>query len=104
MAPHDQPGRPAGQPAQSSRPIEQTGGATPGSGQHGAVQQAPPVSEMTVSTPTLRWISIGHPQEQVPIGENDYVIESVFNPQMDSWEVLVLLQPGETDEDEDEEE
>lgn len=101
MAPYNQPGRPAGQ-QQSSQPMGHGEGAPPGSGYQSTVQQAPPVSQMDVPTPTLRWISIGHPQEQIPIGEDDYVLQSVFNHQIDAWEILVLVQPEEGDEDEEE--
>lgn len=55
-------------------------------------------AEMDVSTPTLRWISLTDPQDTVALGEQDYVLDSVFNMQYGSWEVLVLVQPTETEE------
>ncbi|MFC7177070.1 hypothetical protein [Halosegnis marinus] len=60
-----------------------------------------PVAEMSVSTPTLRRVSMNYPNEQLPLGENDYVLESVYNPQLDAWEALVLVRP-EDDEGSDE--
>jgi hypothetical protein len=66
--------------------------------------QPQPISEMSVSTPTLRWVSIDHPGTQIPLGPDDYVLDSVYNHQVDAWEVLVLVQPAEEpDEDEDDE-
>jgi hypothetical protein len=72
--------------------------------QQSGAQQAPPISEMSVSSPTLRWVSIGHPQDAVPLGPDDYVLDSVFHPQMNTWEVLVLVQPREDEADEAEDE
>ena len=61
---------------------------------------ATPIGEMSVDSPTLRWVSIDRPGASVPIGSDDYVLESVFNPGIDAWEVLVLVEPRETEEDE----
>ena len=102
MTPYEQPGRPTDQPMQSNRPAGGADRIPPGGGQQGAVQQMPPVSEMSVSTPTVRWITIDHPRDQVTLGEDDYVLQSVFNHQRDAWEVLVLVQPRESDEEEEE--
>jgi hypothetical protein len=64
--------------------------------------QAPePVAEMDVQQPTLRWVSLQHPQQPIPIGESDYVLDSFFNVQFNTWEVLVLIEPeGEGEESE----
>lgn len=103
MNPYDQRG--TGQPQGRAQP---TGSAEPevpppGSGYPQGAQQRGPVSEMAVETPTLRWVSIGHPAEDVPIGPDDYVLDSVYNPGTDAWEVLVIVQPGDDgDGDEDE--
>lgn len=51
-----------------------------------------------MATPTLRWVSIGHPSEQVPIGPDDYVLDSLYNYQIDAWEVLVIVQPDDADD------
>lgn len=59
-----------------------------------------PVPELAVSTPTLLRLTIGHPADHVPIGGDDYVLDSTYNPQIDAWEVLVIVQPGGA-EDED---
>lgn len=106
MYPNDQPQRQIEQSPQGTNP--QGSGMPPEvhpeSGGQATVGQRKPISEMSVSTPTLRWISIPHPQEQVPIGTDDYVLDSSYNPSMDAWEVLVLIQPDETDEEEEEDE
>lgn len=60
------------------------------------------IEEMDVSSPTLRWISIDHPKTEIPIGEDDRVLESIFNLEYDTWELLVLVQPTEGDEESDE--
>jgi hypothetical protein len=67
-------------------------------------RQRQPISEMMVSTPTLRRVSIDHPQAQIPLGPDDYVLDSVYNHQIDTWEVLVLVQPREEEEGEEEDE
>jgi hypothetical protein len=54
---------------------------------------------MSVSTPTLRWVTVGSLQEQVAIGQDDHVLDSVFDPQRGVWSVLVLVQPTEQSED-----
>lgn len=56
-----------------------------------------------MSTPTLRRVSIGGPGEQVPLGEDDYVLDSYYDPQRDAWTVLVLVQPTDPEDDETEE-
>lgn len=113
MPPHDQPTHTTGQPETSGQQAGQPGAAGQPAGQPGTAgqptaqpaQQPQPPGEMTVSRPTLRWVSISHPQQGVPLGEDDYVLESVFNPQYNTWEVLVLVQPtGEEDEEDEAEE
>jgi hypothetical protein len=59
-----------------------------------------PIPEMGVDSPTLRWVSIQHPQEPAAIGEDDYVLDSFFNPQYNTWEVLVLVEPDEEQSEE----
>jgi hypothetical protein len=43
------------------------------------------------SQPELRWISVKDPNESFLLEENDYVLDSHFNPQFDVWEVLIRL-------------
>jgi|GEM_PF-6677539 len=50
---------------------------------------------MDVTTPTLRWVSVPHPQQPMAIGEADEVLSSFFNVQFNTWEVLVLVHPKE---------
>lgn len=71
--------------------------------QQGGSQHLESVSEADEETPTLRWISIGHPQERTAIGEEDYVLDSFYNVEIDAWEVLVIVRPGDDDDEEDEE-
>lgn len=97
MTSYDQP---PDQPAYSGQEMTEPG-AYGGSAQ--PTEQLPPISEMSVSTPTLQWVSIGHPQEQIPIGPDDYVLSCEFNHNMDAWEVLIIVQPTEAEEDDDEE-
>ncbi|NHN42734.1 hypothetical protein G9C85_13995 [Halorubellus sp. JP-L1] len=97
-----------GQPKQGGQPMQGSQGRRetlqPPGTQQQAAPQTTPIEEMDVDSPTLRWVSIEHPQDAVPIGPDDYVLESVFNPGIDAWEALVLVQPRESeDEDEDEE-
>lgn len=57
-----------------------------------------------MSTPTLRWVSIETLQDQVPIGPDDYVLNSFYNQQIDAWEALVVVQPRGDEEEEEEDE
>jgi hypothetical protein len=70
----------------------------------GGAREPDPISEMTVSTPTLLWISMDRPLEQIPLGPDDHVLDSNFNHQIDAWEVLVIVQPDEEGGGEGEEE
>lgn len=47
----------------------------------------------------LRWIAVESPDESFRLDEEDYVLDSYFNPELDGWEVLVKLEP-ETGDDE----
>jgi len=53
------------------------------------------IEEFSVSTPTLRWVALETFGEQVPLGPNDHVLDSVYNHHVDAWQILVLLQPTE---------
>jgi hypothetical protein len=95
-----------------NQPGWQSEQSTQGGFQQGQSEQVPPadapveeepISEMVVSTPTLRWVSIDHPQTRIPLGPDDYVLDSVYNHQIDAWEVLVLVEPREQEASEDEE-
>ena len=76
----------------------------PEGGQPRGPPQPESISEMDVSAPTLQRVTIGHPQERVPIGPEDYVLNSIYNYQTNTWEILVLLQPRESEADEEAEE
>lgn len=102
MDPYNQPGRPAQQPMQGHPSQGQPASpAQTGSPPQSAQQQ--PLSQTSVSTPTLRWVSIDAPEMPVSLGPKDYVLESVYNHQLDAWEVLVLVRPDESEDEEDEE-
>ncbi len=77
-------------------PGEQGLGTEAASGRH-----ADDIAEMDITEPTVTWLEVSHPQQPIPIGENDRVLDSHFNEQYDVWEVLLVALPGEDDEDED---
>jgi hypothetical protein len=80
-------------------PVEETSQPT---GQ--PTSQPENIAEMEITGPVLTWLEISHPQQPVPIGENDRVLDSRFNEEYDVWEVLLVALPDETEEDEEEEE
>lgn len=61
------------------------------------------IAEMEITGPVLTWLEISHPQQPVPIGENDRVLDSRFNEEYDVWEVLLVALPDESEGDEEEE-
>lgn len=72
-------------------------------GEYGAEpEEIADIAEMDITEPTLTWLEISHPQQPIPIGENDKVLNSYFNEQQDVWEVLLVALPDEdTDVDEE---
>ncbi|WP_255196168.1 hypothetical protein [Halorarius litoreus] len=96
MNPPNEPGHQVQQPMYNEPPQQQPEGVPPGG------QQYMPLSELQVSTPTLCRVSLDQPQEQLALGPDDHVLDSVYNYQLDTWEALVIVQPRE-DEDEDDE-
>lgn len=111
-APHQQTQGMAGSQSEMSRQPPQQGSpqmqqqppqAGVGTSQQQQPQQATRPSEREVTTPTLQWVTLSGPQDRIPLGEEDYVLESIFDMERGCWEVLVLLQPSE-DEGEREEE
>ena len=64
-------------------------------------QRPDDIAEMDITEPTVTWLEVSHPQQPIPIGENDRVLDSQFNEQYDVWEVLLVALPDE-EEDEDE--
>ena len=59
------------------------------------------IAEMEITEPTLTWLEISHPQQPIPIGEDDRVLDSTFNEQQDVWEVLLVALPEEEEVDEE---
>lgn len=78
-------------------PVEQPG--QPSSRQ---TSQPENIAEMEITGPVLTWLEISHPQQPVPIGENDRVLDSRYNEEYDVWEVLLVALPDESDETEEE--
>jgi len=71
-------------------------GTDAASGQH-----VDDIAEMDVTDPTVTWLEVSHPQQPIPIGENDRVLDSHFNEQYDVWEVLLVALPGEEEDEDD---
>lgn len=94
MNPPNKPSRQIEQPTHSGPPPQQQPAGPPPR----EVKQFQPIMEMEVSSPTLRRVSMDHLQDQLPIGPDDYVLNSVYNHQLDAWEVLVIVQPREDEE------
>lgn len=71
--------------------------------------QAPPQHEEQVvqferadhEQPQLKWIVVEDPSHSFLLKEDDYILDSYFNPQYDVWEVLVRLDNSEEEEEED---
>lgn len=55
-----------------------------------------------IDSPCLEWVTIDHPDEMYVLADDDYVLDTYFNPEYDAWEALVLLRPGEEDDEDDE--
>lgn len=68
-----------------------------------AAQRVDDIAEMDITEPTVTWLEVSHPQQPIPIGENDRVLDSHFNEQYDVWEVLLVALPEDEEEDEDDE-
>ena len=49
----------------------------------------------------LRWLVIENPDQSIVLNEDDYILDSYFNPQFDIWEVLIRLEPEEKEESEE---
>ena len=79
----------------------------PGEGSTGEQAQAAgqpnDIAEMDITEPTVTWLEVSHPQQPIPIGENDRVLNSHFNEQYDVWEVLLVALPDEDEEEADDE-
>ncbi|WP_137283200.1 hypothetical protein [Halorussus salinisoli] len=60
------------------------------------------IAEMDITEPTVTWLEVSHPQQPIPIGENDRVLDSEFNHQHDVWEVLLVALPEDEEGEEDE--
>jgi len=65
-------------------------------------QQPDDIAEMDITEPTVTWLEVSHPQQPIPIGENDRVLNSHFNEQYDVWEVLLVALPEDDEEEDDE--
>ncbi|MFW5911816.1 MAG: hypothetical protein ACOCQV_03660 [Halolamina sp.] len=78
MSKHDPPTQPTQESSQPreyrTRPIE--------------------LDRATQTQPELRWIALEDPEQSFLLEEDDYILDSHFNPQFDIWEVLIRLEPG----------
>ena len=72
------------------------------SGEPTQTAQPDDIAEIDITEPTVTWLEVSHPQQPIPIGENDRVLDSYFNEQHDVWEVLLVALPDEEEEDDDE--
>lgn len=45
--------------------------------------------EQRPTGPALRWVRLDNPMAMLPIGEDEEVLDTVYNPQFNAWEVLV---------------
>jgi len=43
--------------------------------------------------PQLTWVVVENPDQAFLLEEDDYILDSHFNPQYDIWEVLIRLEP-----------
>lgn len=48
--------------------------------------------------PHLKWAVVESPDQAFLLEEDDYILDSYFNPQYDVWEVLIRLEPAEEDD------
>lgn len=70
-----------------------------GMGEYGVeTEEIADIAEMEITEPTLTWLEVSHPQQPIPLGQNDRVIDSRFNEQQDVWEVLLVALPEEEEE------
>ncbi|NHN58231.1 MULTISPECIES: hypothetical protein [Halorussus] len=77
-----------------------TGPGEPDFGEQAETAKQPDdIAEMDITEPTVTWLEVSHPQQPIPIGEKDRVLDSHFNEQYDVWEVLLVALPDEEDED-----
>jgi hypothetical protein len=66
-----------------------------------AAAQHDDIAEMDITDPTVTWLEVSHPQQPIPIGEKDRVLDSHFNEQYDVWEVLLVALPEDEEEEEE---
>ena len=66
-------------------------------------RQPEDIAQMEITEPTVTWLEVSHPQQPIPIGETDRVLDSHFNEQYDVWEVLLVALPDEESEEEEDE-
>ena len=71
-------------------------------GEPAQASQPDDIAEMDITEPTVTWLEVSHPQQPIPIGEKDRVLDSHFNEQYDVWEVLLVALPDEEEEEDDE--
>lgn len=53
------------------------------------------ITDIDITKPTLTWLQCTQPHQPVSIQDDDRVLDSRFNPQLDCWEILVMIMPRE---------
>lgn len=48
--------------------------------------------------PHLKWVVVENPDQSFLLEEDDYLLDSYFNPEYDVWELLIRLEPAEEDD------
>lgn len=59
-------------------------------------RQAAGTQEQRATGPVLRWVRLDSPGAMLPVDEDEEVLDTVFNPQFNAWEVLVRSTPEQT--------
>ncbi|RBI60833.1 hypothetical protein DMJ13_17360 [halophilic archaeon] len=53
------------------------------------------MTDIDITKPTLTWLQCPQPHQPISIQDDDRVLNSRFNPQLDCWEILLLVMPQE---------
>lgn len=75
--------------------------STPGQGMGGTgpyEEQPVELERGNEEQPQLKWVVMETPGQSFLLGEDDYILDSYFNPQYDIWEVLIRLESPDEEE------
>ena len=53
------------------------------------------ITDIDITEPTLTWLQCSQPHQPISVRDDDRVLNSRFNPQLDCWEILLLVLPHE---------